>query len=678
MPDGISPNPLNDISKVYLDTVARVKKTEVDKDIQRWQTEDSEYGYDEKGHSKNPLHKGKKVTKVQAQKESFSDWRSTLREVTSDAKVDGGIKGGFTDTEFEKEVKEKKIKNKIIINPKLGEAVEQMGGQLLEVTEVEDDEEEKDLEKADALKKKEAQLKKRIVRMKMQAVNQGAGETIIAGYEPDIEGAVEYFYEEGINEEGIDLIIEEIGLEEFVDFVDDSSELLIEERAARKMNVRSLKATKKKAEEIKATKKDVVARSTPKDVLSRARTERLFKKPKLAQPAPKKEAPKPVAKKPTPKPAPKPVVKKAVAKVKPTQPKKPASKEGLRAKIKSVYDAGVKRHRKATQPIRVFHKGMKKAPKAVAKAAVDVKRAIAPRKEGFSNWRGDLVEKDLNAAERRALPDKDFVFPGKGEGPEGKQRGAYPINDKKHARNALAMAAAHASPAKQAKVKAAVKKKFPDIQVSEEKKVLPKLKMYRKAGNLARKGDPESMKRQTKMVSVLNKETEKGYKKAALDKLRDGGSPKHQTNEAIERQAKDRKKLSQPHSVSGSRRDHSHDVDSALTDHVPRKGKGRIRPASKKEMRVSAMREDKKVDFIKQLVRENDAYKTTVANLKKEFGDGVLASKQDFEDHKKREAAKPKPKPKPQKPLSAAEKAQKEVDAQYGRTAWDKKGSLGT
>ena len=64
-----------------------------------------------------------------------------------------------------------------------------------------------------------------------------------------------------------------------------------------------------------------------------------------------------------------------------------------------------------------------------------------------------------------------------------------------------------------------------------------------------------------------------------------------QFDEAIERQAKDRKKLSQPHSVSGSRRDHSHDVDSALTDHVPGKGKGRIRKASKKEMRVSAMRD---------------------------------------------------------------------------------------
>ena len=54
-------------------------------------------------------------------------------------------------------------------------------------------------------------------------------------------------------------------------------------------------------------------------------------------------------------------------------------------------------------------------------------------------------------------------------------------------------------------------------------------------------------------------------------------------DESIERQAKDRKKLSQPHSVAGSRRDHSHDVDSALTDYVPRKGKGRMRPASKKE-----------------------------------------------------------------------------------------------
>ena len=83
-------------------------------------------------------------------------------------------------------------------------------------------------------------------------------------------------------------------------------------------------------------------------------------------------------------------------------------------------------------------------------------------------------------------------------------------------------------------------------------------------------------------------------------------------------------------------------------------------------------------EFVKKLVREDEAYKKTVKDLKDKFGTGVLASKQDFEDHKKREAAKPKPKVEPQKPLTDAEKAQKEVDAQYGRTAWNKKGSLGT
>ena len=155
-----------------------------------------------------------------------------------------------------------------------------------------------------------------------------------------------------------------------------------------------------------------------------------------------------------------------------------------------------------------------------------------------------FIEKDLNAAERRALPDKDFALPGKGKGPQGKQAGSYPIPDKSHARMALAMVAKHGTPEKKAKVRAAVAKKFPDIQ-----------------------------------------------------------------QEAIETQAKDRKKLSQPRSVSGSRRDHSHDVDSALTDHVPRKGKGRIRPASKKEMRVSAMRDagikQEEADLQKRIDRTN-------------------------------------------------------------------------
>ena len=78
-----------------------------------------------------------------------------------------------------------------------------------------------------------------------------------------------------------------------------------------------------------------------------------------------------------------------------------------------------------------------------------------------------FIEKDLNAAERRALPDKDFALPGKGKGPEGKQAGSYPIPDKTHARMALAMVAKHGTPEKKAKVRAAVAKKFPGIKQEE-------------------------------------------------------------------------------------------------------------------------------------------------------------------------------------------------------------------
>ena len=42
------------------------------------------------------------------------------------------------DTETEKTVKEKKVNNKVTINPKLGEAVEEMGGTLIEAIEIDE------------------------------------------------------------------------------------------------------------------------------------------------------------------------------------------------------------------------------------------------------------------------------------------------------------------------------------------------------------------------------------------------------------------------------------------------------------------------------------------------------------------------------------------------------------
>jgi len=80
-----------------------------------------------------------------------------------------------------------------------------------------------------------------------------------------------------------------------------------------------------------------------------------------------------------------------------------------------------------------------------------------------------MREDKLSYKERQKLPKGDFALPGKGDGPEGKQGGSYPIPDESHARNALARVSQHGTAAEKAKVKAAVERKFPGIKVSESK-----------------------------------------------------------------------------------------------------------------------------------------------------------------------------------------------------------------
>ena len=219
-------NPLNDLSRVYLDHVAKINQNNEEIDKKRWEgelnlqmktdavkedvtaqqrNEDAKYGYDKDGNSLNPkdkkkakrwqdddgdgkwyeksdvdgkiskrekeekkkavkehhqkdadgkviehddaLDEGKKkgldgkacwdgyklagtkkkggktvdnCVKVKVKKESFSDWRTDLREIMTD------------EDEDQKEIKEKNVKNKIKINPKLGEAIEEIGGEVLE------------------------------------------------------------------------------------------------------------------------------------------------------------------------------------------------------------------------------------------------------------------------------------------------------------------------------------------------------------------------------------------------------------------------------------------------------------------------------------------------------------------------------------------------------------------
>jgi hypothetical protein len=60
----------------------------------------------------------------------------------------------------------------------------------------------------------------------------------------------------------------------------------------------------------------------------------------------------------------------------------------------------------------------------------------------------------LTSKQRNALPKKSFAIPGER---------AYPINDKSHARNALARVSQHGSPTEKTKVRSAVKRKYPGI-----------------------------------------------------------------------------------------------------------------------------------------------------------------------------------------------------------------------
>ena len=62
----------------------------------------------------------------------------------------------------------------------------------------------------------------------------------------------------------------------------------------------------------------------------------------------------------------------------------------------------------------------------------------------------------LTTVKRNVLKAKSFAIP---------ERRAYPINDISHARNALARVSQHGSLAEKAKVRAAVRKKFPGIKL---------------------------------------------------------------------------------------------------------------------------------------------------------------------------------------------------------------------
>ena len=183
--------------------------------------------------------------------------------------------------------------------------------------------------------------------------------------------AVEYFYKQGINEDGLDLIIEEVGIEDFTDFVLDLRQDLNEE-------VRDMeRAPKRDYEKVKAA-------VYKKDAKNKAEGKREYSTTKLAkQKYGDEEAPE--GKKPVAKPTPAKKVATATVAAKKKQPAKPTSKTGLLGKIRGAVEKGVTRHKaavkKAKGEVKKIGKTLSDTAKQHAQHRKDFTSSANPKKE---------------------------------------------------------------------------------------------------------------------------------------------------------------------------------------------------------------------------------------------------------------------------------------------------------
>ena len=232
-----------------------------------------------------------------------------------------------------------------------------------------------------------------------------------------IEVSADYFFAEGINEDGLDQIIDEVGLEDFVDFVIDPIEELNEERSARKASVKAPSYEKVKAA---VDKTDAAKKKAGKGEYSKSYAKRSGEtedSTDYKEKAPAKKKAKPVAKATVrkPKAAPKKKaatvkkVEKAVKTAKKTQPKKPTSKKGLLGKVGDAVKKGVERHNKARaagrepeKRVKEFAKGFKKGVTGTVKFAKKLKKAVS---EG--NQRDPEGSKKDRTHSKQPDPSKD-------------------------------------------------------------------------------------------------------------------------------------------------------------------------------------------------------------------------------------------------------------------------------
>jgi len=231
-----------------------------------------------------------------------------------------------------------------------------------------------------------------------------------------IEDAVEYFYEQGVSEEQLDLIVEEVGLDDFVEFVLDPHQTLVEERAAKKASASAPSYEKVKA---KVDAGDAARKAAGKgEYATTAAAKRNYGD---------EEAPegKPVAKKkaksvtpPAKKAETKKKVTTAVKKVKSTEPTKTATKkdglkDGLRSKITKFVKKGVERHKasvgKAKTEVKKIAKTASDTAKQHSQHRKDLVKGLkaTPKEKKIAGGIGKAVKKAVTGEEVETKVDNE-------------------------------------------------------------------------------------------------------------------------------------------------------------------------------------------------------------------------------------------------------------------------------
>jgi hypothetical protein len=229
-----------------------------------------------------------------------------------------------------------------------------------------------------------------------------------------VDISTEYFYEQGLNEYGLDILIEDMGLENFVDFVFEISE------DYNLFEARTLVGKKKSPK--KLPKGTAPSTATKKQVASHGTTRRLssFSPSSSVKRTSVKKA---VEKQPEPTQAqPKRTVKDRIAK-------------GILGAL-NAYQSGMERHRAATatagKALRVagkgaaeFGKGVVSGVKTVGKVARDVRRVVGESEEMELDEKIDVGD-DVGSTISDFVHSKSKTFKGDSKGQRIKRAlGAY-------------------------------------------------------------------------------------------------------------------------------------------------------------------------------------------------------------------------------------------------------------